>query len=120
MRVNLQRHLVSDSDAPTVYVLLSSSHLQSVLVNARPSDGLVSADFTLSGQSILSHGFLRAYMPPSQASSPSSSSTSGSTEDSNAQEEFMPHHVLSKLAVGDQLTCKGLKTLSHTTIPPRR
>ena len=81
------------------------------------------AELVLTGQTILTHGFLRALredQQQQQAPSSSSSSSSLSGDADSGPPPSLPASSLGLLTPGQPLTCTGTKVLPHSTSPPHR
>lgn len=130
---------IADKKKLDLYTLIYERTLASVMkdaklerktvgVEARNEGGKeggvpLQAELVLTGQTILTHGFLRALREDQQQQQVPSSSASSmppSGDADNSPSSSLPASSLGLLTPGQTLQCEGMKVLSHSTSPPYR
>ncbi len=129
---------IADKKKLDLYTLIYERTLASVMkdaklerktvgVEARNEGGKeggkpLQAELVLTGQTILTHGFLRALREDQQQhQTPSSSSSTPPSGDADSgPSSSLPTSSLGLLTPGQPLACAGTKVLPHSTSPPYR
>jgi DNA topoisomerase-1 len=125
---------IADKKKLDLYTLIYERTLASVMkdakmerktvgVEARNEGGkeggaALQAELVLTGQTILTHGFLRALREDQQQQQQAPPSPSGDAD--NGPPPSLPASSLGLLMPGQPLTCTGTKVLPHSTSPPHR